>query len=71
MSEAQQAPGLALLFREGSWRYYPDAEDVDVTSGDDPAVLVWDERDITDELTGVIGWAQVHFIENPASDLSF
>jgi hypothetical protein len=38
---------------------------VSVTDGEQPVVLVWEEGDITDELTGVIGWAQVQFIEEP------
>jgi hypothetical protein len=69
MSDAQQAQGLVLLFGDGSWRYYPDGEDVSVTDGENPVVLVWEEGDITDELMGVIGWAQVQFIEEPGPNL--
>jgi hypothetical protein len=69
MTQLRQAQGLVLLFRDGAWRYCPDGEGVSVSDGEHPVVLVWEEGDITDEVTGAIGWAQVQFIEEPAPKL--
>jgi hypothetical protein len=69
MSEAQQEQGVVLLFGDGSWRYYPDGDDVSVTDGEHPVALVWEEGDVAEELTGVIGWARAQFVEEPGPNL--
>jgi hypothetical protein len=69
MSEAQQEQVVVLLFGDGSWRYYRDGDDVSVTDGEHPVALVWEEGDVAEELTGVIGWARAQFVEEPGPNL--